>query len=294
MPRGGQTIAHAAVLVRLADAGCNAPGVEVGALSDERGEFLAVMEAGVAPAYSGCVIVEARSGGAWGVVTSPAQISTASPRVRVDVRLERPQPLNAGEAEQLVELLAAAINDPAQSTEELSLYILHGPEALRVALEQYRKLLGRVTSVHPVPSATFDPRNFTFELRTSDRASRVDVHQEELTRIHSPLLDYGFRSERFISVYLRAIASGEAIRLAQVLNPDDVDFPVESAREMIAAYRSRYRDPATIRAEFVDVDERRHIIRWRLRGTAPDGKETSEEIELGFGDGLIGVRGLQR
>jgi hypothetical protein len=61
---------------------------------------------------------------------------------------------------------------------------------------------------------------------------------------------------------------------------------------MIVDYRQRYRDTATIRPEFVDVDEARHIIRWRLRGTGANGEELIEPIELGFGDGLIGVRGL--
>jgi hypothetical protein len=125
-----------------------------------------------------------------------------------------------------------------------------------------------------------------------ERVSRVDVYQEQLIRLHSPVLDYGFRSERFINAYLRAISSGDAVRLSRVLNPDDIDFPVERAREMIVAYRQRYRDTATIRAELVDVDERRHIIRWRLRGAGPTGEEVTEIIELGFGDGLIGIRGL--
>jgi hypothetical protein len=40
------------------------------------------------------------------------------------------------------------------------------------------------------------------------------------------------------------------------------------------------------------VDESRAIIRWRLRGIGPDGQEVTEVIELGFGDGLIGIRGL--
>lgn len=290
----GRIISHAQVLVRPADAGCRPTGDGVGAASDESGEFLAVAEVGGPPSFSGCVVVEARSGGASGVATSAVEFTTASPRVRVDVRLESPLTLGATEAERLVRLLVAGINDPAQTPAELSLYILHGPEALRVALEQYRTLLERVTSVRAVTSPYgFDPLRFTFELRNAEgRTAHVDAYQEELTRLHSPLLDYGFRSERFINAYLRAISSGDAIRLSQVLNPDDIDFPVERAREIIVNYRRRYRDTATIRAEFVDVNERQNIIRWRLRGTGPAGEEVTEMIELGFGDGLIGIRGL--
>jgi hypothetical protein len=144
-----------------------------------------------------------------------------------------------------------------------------------------------------VASELFDPRRFPFELRgEGGRTAHVEVFQEELIRLHSPLLDYGFRSERFINAYLRAISAGDAVRLSQVLNPDDVDFPVERAREMIVEYRRRYRDLASIRPELVDVEERRSLIRWRLRGVGPGGEEVTELIELVFGDGLIGIRGL--
>ena len=92
--------------------------------------------------------------------------------------------------------------------------------------------------------------------------------------------------------YLGAIADGDAERLARVLNPDDVDFPVPRAREMIADYRRRYRDLRAVRAEFVAVDERKNVLRWRLRGQDHQGQEVLELIDLGFGDGLIGIRGL--
>ena len=200
-------------------------------------------------------------------------------------------PLTAAEAERLVRLLADAINDPAKDTAELVPYILHGAEALRVALDHYRIILGRVTNVRAVPSDYPDPRRFTFELQGSNgHKSRLDAYQERGTRLHSPVIDYGFRSVRFINAYLRAIADGDAERLSRVLNPDDIDFPVEKARAMIEDYRRRYRDVAAIRPELVSADER--TIRWRLRGIGPGGKEVTETIELAFGDGLIGIRGL--
>ena len=68
---------------------------------------------------------------------------------------------------------------------------------------------------------------------------------------------------------------------------------VERAREMILEYRRRYRDTATIRQEFVSVDEKRHRITWRLRGAGADGSEVTEEIVLQTGDGLIGVVGIE-
>jgi hypothetical protein len=208
-------------------------------------------------------------------------------RVSAPITIEVPprRPLTAADAERLVNLLAEAINDPARDGKELEPYILHGPEALRVARLHYRTALGKVTNVRHV-------KELIFELQGTKGRSIVEAHHEDRVRIHSSLLDYGFRAERFMKVYLGAIADGDAERLARVLNPDDIDFPVPRAREMIAAYRRRYRDVSAIRAEFVAVDEQKNALRWRLRGLGPDGREVIEPIDLVFGDGLIGVRGL--
>ncbi len=95
-----------------------------------------------------------------------------------------------------------------------------------------------------------------------------------------------------MKAYLGAIADGDAERLARALNPDDVDFPVPRAQQMIADYRQRYRDPRAIRAEFLEVVERKNVLRWQLRGRDPQEQEVLEPIDLTFGDGLIGIRGL--
>lgn len=208
-------------------------------------------------------------------------------RVSAPITIEVPPltELTAPEAERLVRLLAEAINDPARDTTELAPYILHGPDALRVALVQYRTALGKITDVRRV-------KELIFELQGAKGTSLVEAHREDRVRIHSPLLDYAFRAERFMKAYLDSIAAGDAERLARVLNPDDIDFPVPRAKEMIAAYRRRYRDVRAIRAEFAGLDEGKAVLRWRLRGPGPDGREVTEPIDLIFGDGLIGIRGL--
>jgi hypothetical protein len=192
-------------------------------------------------------------------------------RVSAPITIEVPPPteLTAAEAERLVRMLAEAINDPARDTTELAPYVLHGPDALRAALVQYRTALGKVADVRHV-------KEFIFELQGVKGTSLVEAHREDRVRIHSALLDYAFRAERFMKAYLGAIADGDAERLARVLNPDDIDFPVPRAREMIDAYRRRYRDVRAIRAEFVGVDERRNVLRWRLRGPGPRGEEVTD------------------
>jgi hypothetical protein len=276
----GHIVSDALVTIRVANAGCVAMTSEVGGSTDQSGLFNLNVEG-----KADCVLIEARSGGATGSLTTREMTD-------VTVRLDAPPTLMTGEARRLVTMLSTAINDPAAADAALALYVAQGPEALRVAIEQYRQLLGTVTAVREVASSyTPSPsyRHHTFALEGSTgRTLHVDVHQEALTRLHSALLDYGLRSERFMNAYIRAVSRGDAMMLARVLNPDDVDFPVEKAREMIAAYRDRFRDPATIRPEFAGVDEARHTITWRLRGTAADGTERSEDVILRFGDGLIG------
>jgi hypothetical protein len=288
----GHLVTGAAV-VAGAGTECELPANAIGAISDESGRFSLTIE-GIAAVQ--CVVVEARAGGAAGSATTYATFAIPPGAVELTVRLSRPSPLTAAEAARLVRLLAAAINDPSAPVDELSLYAARGAEALRVAIEMHRQILGRVADVREVASSvppSVSYQHFTFELRgESGRVLHTDVHQEALTRVHSLLLDYGWRTERFINAYVRAIASGDAERLSRILNPDDIDFPVERAREMILDYRRRYRDTATIRQEFVSVDEERHRITWRLRGIGPDGSEVTEEIVLQTGDSLVGVVGL--
>ena len=283
-----------AEVIAGASGDCVLPANAIGAISDESGRFSLTIE-GTAAVQ--CVTVEARSGGTKGSASTYATFSIPPGAVEVTVRLGRPSPLTAAESKRLVQLLAAAINDPSAPLDELTLYAARGGEALRVAIEMHRQILGRVTDVREVaPSVPTSPsyQHFTFELRGENgRILHVDAHQEALTRLHNLLLDYGWRSERFIQAYVSAIASGDAERLSRILNPDDIDFPVERAREMILEYQRRYRDTAAIRPEFVSVDENRHRITWRLRGVGADGSEVTEEIVLQTGDGLVGVVGIE-
>lgn len=292
---GGSPVAHAAVLVHPADAKCRAlPDGATEARTDESGEYQVTIEVPVGPASRGCAVVEARSGGTGGSASAPAlfTFSEADRRpVRVDVRLVRPRAMTVAEGERLVRALADAINDSTGTVDpELALHVQQGSEALRVALGQYRALFGRIESIRPLPP---DWHAFPFEiLGANGRTGRVTVEQGDLNRLRSPLLDYGARSGRFVTAYIRAIASGDAERFAMLLNPDDVDFPVDRAREIIASYHRRYADLGAIRAEFAGNDEKQHTITWRLRGQTPTGQPVTEDLVLRYGDGLIGVVGL--
>ncbi|HEX7708571.1 MAG TPA: hypothetical protein VF701_19070 [Thermoanaerobaculia bacterium] len=285
-------VAFASVVVQPANASCTPQGTAIGTVTDEHGQYQTVVDVGVGPAFHGCVVVEARSGGAKTAASALALFtsskSDAQP-VRVDVALPRAERPSSEERVQLVHDLAAAVNGMSVDP-DLALHVQGGSEALRVALEQYRLLFGTVTEVRVLPA---DWSAYPFELRAANgRTGRVTVEVDDLVRLHSPLLDYGPRSERFVNAYIRAVASGDAVRLAGLLSPDDIDYPIEDARELIVAYRRRYGDTATIRGEFVDLDETRNTITWRLRGRGAGGSEITEDLVLRYGDGLLGVVGL--
>lgn len=291
---GGNRVPYALVHLQATDVSCR-PISKVGATADGNGEFSATVEGPVGPAYKGCVIVTAEGGGARGSETVPAYYtSSAADRVaaRVELRMSEPKVLDAAEGARLAQRLVQAVNEPASDAAgELALYVNNGSEALRVATDHYRQLLGRVIAIREVepPEWYRNSPHRSFELQGSTgRTSRLDVHQESLTRLHSLLLDYGMRTERFMQAYIRAISAGDAERLARILNPDDVDFPVEKARAMIVSYRQRY-DTATLRPQLVTIDESRGRFTWRLVGRTPSGDEASETVELQTGDGLVGL-----
>jgi hypothetical protein len=292
---GGNPVPFAQVEVAPTDSSCRTVGTAIGAVADASGEFMASVEGPVGPAYQGCVIVSAQSGGSRGTTTVPAYFTPSKEQrvaTRAEVRLDPPAPLDVATARRLAEGLVEAINEPSSSAAgELAFYVNDGGEALRVALEQYRQHLGRVVSLREVPAEEWyrSSRHVSFELvGENGRTSRLNVHQEAFTRLQSLLLNYGYRTEGFMHAYLRAISSGDADRLARVLNPDDVDFPVERAREIVIGYRQRF-DTATLRAEFVSADEARGQFTWRIRGQTPSGAELTETVVLQTGDGLVGV-----
>jgi len=101
-----------------ASADCVLPANAIGAISDESGRFSLSIE-GTAVVH--CVVVEARSGGAAGSASTYATFAIPPGAVELTVRLGRPSPLTSAEAGRLVQLLAAAINDPSAPVDELSM-----------------------------------------------------------------------------------------------------------------------------------------------------------------------------
>jgi hypothetical protein len=111
--------------------------------------------------------------------------------VRADVVVRETEPLSLQEAERVVRLLSEAVGVSDHGVGiDLARYVAGGPEAARVAVEQYRAILGTVVTIRRVGTEGLDGgghvdyRRVRFELLgSSGRTAAVDVYQGELTRV---------------------------------------------------------------------------------------------------------------
>ena len=92
-----------------------------------------------------------------------------------------------------------------------------------------------------------------------------------------------------MATFQRLIAANEAEKLARLLTPDDIDYPVDKAKRVIQRYAA-LRDLASAQGVFAGIDERTSTLRYRIEGRRRDGTAASVPLELGYGDGLLWLR----
>jgi hypothetical protein len=230
---------------------------EWGAVADERGQYQVDVEAD-------CVTVEASAGGAMGRSTTTS------------VRLQPAPDLTERRAQELIDTLLRAIGGDDEAVGALETYTPHHADALRVALENFRLVAGTTPVAKPVRDSLI--RGFEYEVGPT----RVYVTGDDTHRVTGPLFEYSWRGAQYVTTFARLIAAGDAERLARLLNPDDVEYPVEDARKLIARMQPRL-DWMRSRARFTGIDER--TIQFELTdGTRGVG------VALAYGDGLLSLR----
>ncbi len=236
---------------------------EWGAIADEQGHYQVEIDA-----EADCVTVEATAGGATG------RSNTTS------VQLAQAPKLTEERAQELVNTLVRAIGGDEQATAALETYTPHHADALRVALENFRTAVGDAPTVRRAPDSLI--RGFEYELLGPRGNTRVYVTEDDLHRVVGPVLYYSWSGAQYATALARFIAANDAERLARLLSPDDIDYPVEDARKLIARLQPRL-DWARSRARFAGIDD--HTIRYELS----DGTRTVP-ITLVYGDGLLSLR----
>ncbi|HYK04834.1 MAG TPA: carboxypeptidase-like regulatory domain-containing protein [Thermoanaerobaculia bacterium] len=234
---------------------------EWGAVADEQGHYQVEVE-------SDCVTVEATAGGTTGRSTTTS------------LRLPQAPALTEQRAQELIDTLVRAIGGDGQATAALETYTPHHADALRVALENFRIAVGEAPNVRRVHDSLI--QGFEYELLGPRGNTRIYVTQDDLHRLVGPVLYYSFSGAQYVTALARFIAGNDAERLARLLSPDDIDYPVEDARKLLARFQPRL-DWARSQAKFVAIDD--HTIRYELS----DGTRTVP-ITLVYGDGLLSLR----
>jgi hypothetical protein len=236
---------------------------EWGAVADEQGHYQVEIDA-----EAHCVTVEAAAGGATG------RANTTS------LQLSRAPALTEQRAQQLVDTLVRAIGGDDQAMAALETYTPHHADAFRVALENFRIAVGDAPTVRRVPDSLI--QGFEYELLGPRGSTRVYVTEDDLHRVVGPVLYYSWYGAQYATALARFMTANDAERLARLLSPDDIDYPVEDARKLLARFQPRL-DWARSRARFVGIDD--HTIRYELS----DGTRTVP-IALVYGDGLLSLR----
>jgi hypothetical protein len=236
---------------------------EWGAVADEQGHYQVEIDA-----EAHCVTVEATAGGATGRSNATS------------LQLSRAPALTEQRAQELVDTLVRAIGGDDQATAALETYTPHHADALRVALENFRIAVGDAPTLRRVPDSLIE--GFEYELLGPRGSTRVYVTDDDLHRVVGPVLYYSWFGAQYATALARFIAANDAERLARLLSPDDIDYPVEDARKLIARFQPRL-DWARSRARFVGVDD--HTMRYELS----DGTRTVP-VTLVYGDGLLSLR----
>jgi hypothetical protein len=292
--RTGLGVDGAWVEAWAAGADCAVQGGSVRTVSDAGGNFSLAVERGVGPDESGCVILEARAGGASGRAERPVIYSSTSgdPGREVEIRLTlgEPPPLDQGAGERVIGLLDRSMRGDHDAMRELDLYIRGDLGRVGEIVNAHSSWLRGIRAIELIESE--EGRRLRWRLRgLQDRTVTITLVRNGLLELHGPLVDYGDRGAAFVRRILDVAHQGDADRMARLLDPDDLPVPREAAQHLIDRLRAKFDLPrATV--VLAGVDELGNALRYSVRGPSRTGEQSEEILEVGFGDGLVALRGL--
>jgi hypothetical protein len=134
----------------------------------------------------------------------------------------------------------------------------------------------------------------------SGASKAVVVYHDEFrnhSRVYDEFLAYFSRAQHYAPAVMDAVRRRDAQRLARLLSPDDLDYPVPLAEQAIAGYASRF-DLPTLRIDYKGLDpspaagygpDVRRWFGYTVHGMK-DGQPVAHDILIIHGDGLIGWR----
>lgn len=204
--------------------------------------------------------------------------------------------LTRAQADEVVQHVLEAIetNDAAA----LATWLNRGASSRRFAesaIQEFERMLGRdrfvsfelITAQEDVPLGTM--RAYSYDLVTaSGRRHRLYVNFDRRVEVQSNVISYAYRARALVDSIISAIQHRDADRLARLLNPDDLHYPVPLAAEAIARYHDTY-EGDSLRVIPRGLDEAGNFFRFTVSGSR-GGTIRSHDVRVIFGDGLVGIR----
>lgn len=292
--RTGLGVDGASVEAWSAGSDCAVYGGAARTFSDSSGAFSLTVERGVGPVEPGCVIVEAKAGGATGRAERSVVYSSATgdPAREVDIRLTlgAPPPLDRAAAERLIGLLDRSMGGDHDAMRGLDLYVRGDFGRLHEIVNAHSSWLRGIRDIELIESE--EGRRMRWRLHgVQDRNVTITLVRDGLLELHGPLVDYGDRGAGFVRRILDVAHQGDAERMARLLDPDDLPVPRATAQHLIDRLRMKF-DLPRASVVLVGVDELGNTLRYSVRGPSRTGEQSEEILEVGFGDGLVALRGL--
>ena len=283
------------VTVWAAGADCVAQGSPVVVTGGVGGEFSMAVERGTGPEEPGCVVIEARVGGVATRLTRPVLFASGDPAAHnsVDLRIRLPRaPALAGEeGERLIRLLVDAIHGVDDSAiDELDLYVRGDRSRLQASLDAHRSYLRKIEAIEFAGSEGTQWMRWRLT-GVAGRQATTAVYGETLIELHGALIDYAPRAAALVRRILEAAHQGDPAVMARVLTADDEHVRIDTAQGLIDHLRERFDLPRAT-AVLVGVDDAGNSLRYRVSGPSRTGEINEEVLTIGYGDGLVGLRGL--
>lgn len=294
LDRSGMAVDGALVQAQSGGVECEPAEGAFSTFTDAAGRFSLVVERGVGPEEQGCVVLNAGAGGAAASVRIPATFTSIAgdPRreLHATLRLGAPPPLDRATGERLIALLDAGMRGDHEAMRQLDLYIRGDLGRVLPIVNAHASWLRGIRSIEPIDAE--DDQRLRWRLTgAAGRSVTITLHRENLLELHGPLVDYGDRAAAFVQRIVDLAHAGDPERMARLLDPDDVPVSRETAQRLIDRLRARF-DLPRASVTLVGVDEAGHVLRYAVRGSSRTGEQSEEILEVGYGDGLVALRGI--
>lgn len=197
------------------------------------------------------------------------------------------------QADAIIENIIDAINN--KDADSLAPYLIRQDYALdfaKAAINDYKTFFKaqNIAGFQRLGKSPTRPNTFLYKIFNQNGLSKtISVSfQQKQPRVDDEFFTYSAQAKGMLTRFINSIKNKDAQKLARVLTPDDVDYPVSAARQIIANYESRF-DPETLKFKFKGLRGKGNYFVYTLYGFK-NGKPVQHEVSIIHGDGLVGLQ----